>query len=114
MSSRPMNAQWSIRYLPNSSGEAPGLRLIVTVFLVFLEQALSSTVMPFDGLDHSEVTREAFPPCRAPLVAVLSHAFGIGAEERVEQIIRITGKQGPRCLLYTSPSPRDRTRSRMP
>jgi hypothetical protein len=40
-----MNAQWSIRYLPNSSGEAPGLRLIVTVFLVFFEQALSLTVM---------------------------------------------------------------------
>jgi len=40
-----MNAQWSIRYLPNSSGDAPGLRLIVTVFLVFFEQALSSTVM---------------------------------------------------------------------
>ena len=40
-----MNAQWSIRYLPNSRGEAPGLRLIVTVFLVFFEQALSLTVM---------------------------------------------------------------------
>jgi hypothetical protein len=25
--------------LPNRSGEAPGLRLMVTVFLVFLEQA---------------------------------------------------------------------------
>ena len=24
------------------------------------------------------------------------------------------GKLGQRCLLYTSPSPRDRTRSRMP
>ena len=24
------------------------------------------------------------------------------------------GKQALRCLLYTSPSPRDRTRSRMP
>src|SRR5215469_13852106 len=45
MSSSPMKAQWSIRYLPKRSGEAPGLRLIVTVFLVFLEQALSSAVM---------------------------------------------------------------------
>jgi len=96
MSSRPMNAQWSIRYLPNNSGEAPGLRLIVTVFLVFLEQALSSTCDALNGLDHAEVTREALPPSAAPLVAVFDHAFGIGTKERVKQIIRVAGKQGSR------------------
>jgi len=29
-------------------------------------------------------------------------------------IIAVVGEQANRCLLYTSPSPRDRTRSRMP
>ena len=29
-------------------------------------------------------------------------------------IVGITGSNGKTCLLYTSPSPRDRTRSRMP
>src|SRR5665811_2636866 len=28
--------------------------------------------------------------------------------------VRAAGRQHERCLLYTSPSPRDRTRSRMP
>ena len=49
-----------------------------------------------DRLDHTEVPREAFPPGRAPFVAVLSHALSFGAEQRVEQIIRIAREQGPR------------------
>ena len=32
----------------------------------------------------------------------------------MEQIIDTTDEQIKTCLLYTSPSPRDRTRSRMP
>ena len=32
-----------------------------------------------------------------------------------QSVVRISGKiQASNCLLYTSPSPRDRTRSRMP
>ena len=35
--------------------------------------------------------------------------------EAVEDVIMGCGNpEGPICLLYTSPSPRDRTRSRMP
>ena len=43
-----------------------------------------------------------------PLTAALAQELGVqrGAEEVLNQI-------NP-CLLYTSPSPRDRTRSRMP
>ena len=32
----------------------------------------------------------------------------------VQGDVKIEGAQGEVCLLYTSPSPRDRTRSRMP
>ena len=34
--------------------------------------------------------------------------------EKVLQAIELSSKLGIDCLLYTSPSPRDRTRSRMP
>ena len=36
------------------------------------------------------------------------------AKEKVEQVTDKTNKSFEGCLLYTSPSPRDRTRSRMP
>ena len=45
MSSSETKAQVSIRYLPKSSGDAPGLRRIVTSVLFFLEQALSSILV---------------------------------------------------------------------
>ena len=42
-------------------------------------------------------------------------AFKIADGCRSEFVLSITGKVHARsCLLYTSPSPRDRTRSRMP
>ena len=92
MSSRPIKAQWFIKYLPNSNGEAPGLRLMVTVFLVFLEQALSSTLMCSMVLDHPVVVRETLTSTGAPFVAISGHALGVGAEQGVEQVIRIARK----------------------
>jgi len=47
---------------------------------------------------------------------VISQSFG-GFEERAEQVLMARAVQkafAEGCLLYTSPSPRDRTRSRMP
>ena len=43
----------------------------------------------------------------------LGQALAFATDEKVIQRIRIQAT-GKRCLLYTSPSPRDRTRSRMP
>ena len=34
--------------------------------------------------------------------------------EMLEQLFSNSAKKNKHCLLYTSPSPRDRTRSRMP
>ena len=42
-------------------------------------------------------------------VAVLSHAHKVGSDEQWLYLPALKS-----CLLYTSPSPRDRTRSRMP
>ena len=47
----------------------------------------------------------------APKVHTLS--FGDGYEQRIADGINNLA-QSMNCLLYTSPSPRDRTRSRMP
>ena len=44
-----------------------------------------------------------------PGYTVMKHATGRGPERVVTEDMEFTG-----CLLYTSPSPRDRTRSRMP
>ena len=49
----------------------------------------------------------------------LEHSFVADAVQRVAPaVVRIdterTVERQPFCLLYTSPSPRDRTRSRMP
>ena len=41
-------------------------------------------------------------------------ARGVGANKPLPTIARYRRKQPWTCLLYTSPSPRDRTRSRMP
>ena len=38
----------------------------------------------------------------------------IQLSDTVSQLEKIAQKEGITCLLYTSPSPRDRTRSRMP
>ena len=43
----------------------------------------------------------------------LDHALGVGGVPR-GRVIEIYGPEGSGCLLYTSPSPRDATLSRMP
>ena len=41
--------------------------------------------------------------------------FGVGGKQKGNDELRwIDGEEARSCLLYTSPSPRDRTRSRMP
>ena len=48
---------------------------------------------PFYGFHHAKVVSEPLSPGRAPLITVLDHALGIGAEESVKQIVRIAGEQ---------------------
>ena len=49
------------------------------------------------------------PTEAAPTDAFLDGLNALSAEDCVATLLRCCG-----CLLYTSPSPRDRTRSRMP
>ena len=76
------------------------------------------SVTPVEGgaldLLQDEFTRLGFDCTRLP--------FGTG-EKRIDNLFARRGTGGPHfafaghtdvCLLYTSPSPRDRTRSRMP
>ena len=50
------------------------------------------------------------------MLAPLKEALGGGAtpDGRIRTVLFVTDGQAHNCLLYTSPSPRDRTRSRMP
>src|SRR5665811_2561335 len=49
-------------------------------------------------------------PCLAEMLAPIELAQQLGMESGADAY----RKRGASCLLYTSPSPRDRTRSRMP
>ena len=71
---------------------------------------------------RSKGVSETCPLCRAPLPPGPEKLFEL-AERVMAKIVRAvdpskTGNWAPlsasHCLLYTSPSPRDRTRSRMP
>ena len=63
--------------------------------------------MDDDPIPISLVANYMFCPRRAWLEAV-------GEKVDSDQIMRGTYDHRKVCLLYTSPSPRDRTRSRMP
>ena len=65
-----------------------------TTIALLLEQELKARGCNFERLD-GDVVRES-----------LTRDLGFSKEDRDKNI--------ERCLLYTSPSPRDRTRSRMP
>ena len=57
-----------------------------------------------------------FNPLKDKYVSREFQAFGVNLAERLEDPRRkgLYIKFAKTCLLYTSPSPRDRTRSRMP
>ena len=74
--------------------------------LLFRQRAFNTAPgLVGDGRDMGSVV---FP--RAPLKVFLTASAEARAERRYKQLI----EKGITCLLYTSPSPRDRTRSRMP
>ena len=54
------------------------------------------------GPTHDDITADS-----------IAKAFGVGISEHPEAVARMTRHYGD-CLLYTSPSPRDRQKSRMP
>ena len=62
---------------------------------------------------HLQKTRDLFKAVRAT-VAELEGAYALAVISQKEPGRLVLARQGCPCLLYTSPSPRDRTRSRMP
>ena len=88
-------------------------KLIEGLFVLFLiscsaqeEESFSISTELHDVM--SEVRNE-----NVPVSVILPPNFVKGAKE-IPLLINLHGGGGNSCLLYTSPSPRDRTRSRMP
>ena len=83
-----------------SSGSYSGLILQLRQFMVSLEQERTNRQSTLEGYLARVET------CRKVVIA---------ASRKLEAIEKIRAKRKLEyCLLYTSPSPRDRTRSRMP
>ena len=84
-----------------------------------LKRTAFSTSRLLDFVSEKELTLQCGYGSRDwPLVAVkelLDNALDACEEQGIAPHITVTVDQsGITCLLYTSPSPRDRTRSRMP
>ena len=86
----PMQAEWAMEFHPSATAALTAIRETPCDVVV------SDMTMP--GMDGAQFLGEVRKVCPQAIRIVLS------------------GDQTPAnyCLLYTSPSPRDRTRSRMP
>ena len=79
-----------------------GIELQVTLGVIFLVYGICEYILPESGLPAS-----------------VAAGFIVGKreiidKERLDNLIGELAQLAITCLLYTSPSPRDRTRSRMP
>ena len=94
------------------------------VVSIFFEKAMKNeTITLHNGANKVDFTYRQ-DAARGIIMSALSSvsnvSFNITAGNATslrtlaETIIKITGSESEICLLYTSPSPRDRTRSRMP
>ena len=71
---------------------------------------------------QAQLLNQGFQQAQAAAAADLQAQQGLGAyqsqlgqsQQAVDQAVLDTNQTHPTCLLYTSPSPRDRTRARMP
>ena len=80
--------------------------------------ALQDTSLPAENMKSTLVKNGLIDTTTNQLMPKVSNALTIQLLETIQDDInkrddRLTGKYNS-CLLYTSPSPRDRTRSRMP
>ena len=86
------------------------------------ELLLNSNVLKVlhSGSEDMEVFQRWLQVTPTPLfdtqyaAAALGLGFGLSYQRLIEAILGELVAKGETCLLYTSPSPRDRTRSRMP
>ena len=78
--------------------------------LIALEKAIKAAQTPKKGV-QTTILENSGPTLKDMILNTLD-SLGRGAEAQ-EIVTEIKGVYG-NCLLYTSPSPRDRTRSRMP
>ena len=107
------------------SKAAKGVLAALTVMLVSSGTSVYAAEGPYvaigggvNVLNDADVTAQYANPLFTPLNAKASTDTGYKVKGAVGWAFangfRVEGEISYRCLLYTSPSPRDRTRSRMP
>ena len=90
--------------------EAKGRVAIITLNRPEARNAVNAAVA--SGLEKALDDYEANPSLWAAILTAKGKAFCAGAD--LKEIAAGNAAGLSTCLLYTSPSPRDRTRSRMP
>ena len=98
-------------------------RLAPIAHQAFLEEIRSETVSFSNNFDGSQKEPNVLPAQLPFLLLNGSSGIAVGMAtnipphnlgEIVDSLIALVKNKNISCLLYTSPSPRDRTRSRMP
>ena len=74
---------------------------------------MSNYVLPGDKIAITEEYEAGDNACDDGHI-VRSTVIGENEIDKKERLVNVKSHKSTSCLLYTSPSPRDRTRSRMP
>ena len=88
--------------------DQPTAPVMPTMPMEPMVQPITAPVIPAQTLPQSIVANIPKPQ---PLPMPVIPRF---IQPNIDEIVKPISRQGKFCLLYTSPSPRDRTRSRMP
>ena len=104
-----------IHFFRREGSRQSGLKIFVVVIMLALLMSCSSleglSAAPSQG--HTSAALTPAENSAADFESIGLRLAVEGNDKRAEEFLRKALEDDP-CLLYTSPSPRDRTRSRMP
>ena len=89
-------------------------QVIVSTQDEFVQASKNAIEAGFDGVELHCANGYLLEEYLSPATNVRTDQYGGSIENRCRFVLEVVERVASTCLLYTSPSPRDRTRSRMP